>query len=153
MRDGREPAPDPSAPASEDPITRIRTLADAGETGAAWRVLRDALTAEPMNPVLRFYEGLVAGSLGREVEAERALRAALYLDQAFVMAHYHLGLMLLAQGRAGDAARALDNALALSQALPPDAVLPEGDGAVASEVAAGVAAARAGGDHTMRGRA
>ncbi len=142
-----------SDPPSDDPIPRIRELADAGETGAAWKVLREALAAEPMNPVLRFYEGLVAGSLGREAEAEKALRAALYLDRAFVMAHYHLGLMLLAQGRDGEAGRALDNALALSQALPPDAILPEGDGAVASEVAAGVAAARAGSDSTMRGRA
>jgi chemotaxis protein methyltransferase CheR len=159
--DGEGAAPGPSDLSPSDlspddpshPLARIRTLADAGETGAAWRILRDALAAEPMNPVLRFYEGLVAGSLGREAEAEKALRAALYLDQAFVMAHFHLGVMLLGQGRAGEAGRALDNALALSQALPPDALLPEGDGAVASEVAAGVEAARAGGTHTMRGRA
>jgi len=143
-----DPAPD-----NPDPIDRIRALADAGESGAAWRALREALLDDPVNPRLRFYEGLVAASLGREVEAERALRAALYLDRGFVMAHYHLGLMLLAQGRAKEARRTLDNALALSQALPPEAPLPEGDGAVAAEVAAGVAAALAGSEATMRGPA
>ena len=92
--------------------------------------------------------------------SERALRAALYLDRDFVMAHYHLGMMLLAQERWAEARRTLDNARALSQALPPDALLPEGDGALASDVVGGVAIAlatvspvRAGDRETMRGPA
>jgi chemotaxis protein methyltransferase CheR len=131
----------------EDPaerLDRIRTLADAGETGAAWRALRLALDRDPTDPVLRFYEGLLARALGRDAEAERALRAALYLDRGFVLAHYHLGLLLAALERPGEAARALDNAIALSQALAVDTLLPQGDGASAGEVAAGAAAARAG---------
>ncbi|MDP4004875.1 protein-glutamate O-methyltransferase CheR [Methylobacterium sp. NEAU K] len=125
-------------------LDRIRALADAGETGAAWRALHTALDRDPTVPALRFYEGLLARSLGRDAEAERALRAALYLDRGFVMAHYHLGLLLVALGRPEEAARALDNAVALSQALRPDMTLPEGDGAAAGEIAAGAAAARAG---------
>ena len=135
------------------PLDRVRMLADAGETGAAWRVLREALDADPTHAGLRFYEGLVAVSLGREAEAERALRAALYLDRHFVMAHYHLGLLLLGLGRRVEAVRALDNAFALSQSLPPDTVLPEGDGALARDVAAGVSAALGRSFETMRGRA
>ena len=126
---------------------RIRALADAGDTGAAWRTLRVALDAAPTDPALRFYEGLLARALGRDVEAERALRAALYLDRGFVMAHYHLGLLLIARDRPDEAARALDNAVALSQAvseaLGPDTALPEGDGASAAEIAAGASVARA----------
>ncbi len=56
----------------EAPLDRVRILADAGETGAAWRAVREALDADPTNARLRFYEGLVAASLGREAEAERA---------------------------------------------------------------------------------
>ena len=126
---------------------RIRILADAGDTGSAWRALRIALDRDPTDPALRFYEGLLARALGRDAEAERALRAALYLDRGFVMAHYHLGLLLIALDRPGEAARALDNAIALSQvvaeALGSDTVLPEGDGVSAGDVAAGAAAARA----------
>ena len=130
--------------ARRDVVRRVRDLADAGETGAAWRALRTALDRDPTDAALRFYEGLLARTLGREAEAERAFRAALYLDRGFVMAHYHLGLLLIAQGRPAEAARALDNAVAFSQALPPDTALPEGDGAGAGEIAAGAAAARAG---------
>ncbi len=93
-----------------------------------WRALRAALAARPTDPTLRFYEGLIAASLGREAEAERAFRAALYLDPGFVMAHHHLGLLLAGLGRTEAARRALDNALRLSQALPPETVLREGDG-------------------------
>ncbi|WP_267425646.1 protein-glutamate O-methyltransferase CheR [Methylobacterium sp. GC_Met_2] len=126
---------------------RIRVLADAGDTGSAWRALRIALDRDPTDPAMRFYEGLLARALGRDAEAERALRAALYLDRGFVMAHYHLGLLLIALDRPSEAARALDNAIALSQALAEalgsDTVLPEGDGVSAGDVAVGAAAARA----------
>lgn len=139
--------------ARKDVVGRVRDLADAGETGAAWRALRAALERDPTDAALRFYEGLLARTLGREAEAERAFRAALYLDRGFVMAHYHLGLLLIAQGRPAEAARALDNTVALGQALPPGSTLPEGGCATAGEVAAGAAAARAGiGDGIWRGR-
>ena len=125
-------------------LARVRALADAGETGAAWRELRGALERDPTDPALRFYQGLLARTLGRDAEAERALRAALYLDRGFVLAHYHLGLLLVALSRPDEAARALDNAVALSQALGPETRLREGNGAVAGEIAAGAEAARAG---------
>ncbi|TXN20876.1 tetratricopeptide repeat protein, partial [Methylobacterium sp. WL9] len=132
--------PDPVVPATalplpspEDLLPRIRALADAGDTGEAWRLLRDALDADPTAAPLRYYEGLLARSLGREVEAERALRGALFLDRDFVMAHLQLGLMLSSLGRRAAAIRALDNALRLAQGLDPDAVLPEGDGVTAGD--------------------
>lgn len=128
----------------EDVLQTIRTLADTGETGAAWRLLRTTLAARPTDAPLRLYEGLLAQGFGREAEAERAFRGALYLDRGYVMAHYHLGLLLGALGRTADARRALDNAVALSQALPPDAALPEGDGARAGEIALSAASIRDG---------
>ncbi|KAB1071471.1 CheR family methyltransferase [Methylobacterium planeticum] len=125
-------------------LARIRTLADAGETAEAWRSTRAALTETPTDARLRFYEGLLARSLGREAEAERSLRAALYLDRGFVMAHYHLGLLLASAGRLPAARRALDNAAGLAQALLPDTAVPEGDGAKARQVAESARLARAG---------
>ena len=128
--------------AAEDVVSTIRMLADAGETGAAWRLLRDAVAARPTDAPLRLYEGLLAQGFGRDAEAERAFRGALYLDRGYVMAHYHLGLLLGGLGRLADARRCLDNAVALSQALPPDAALPDSDGARAGEIALNAASIR-----------
>ena len=125
-------------------LARIRALADAGETAEAWRSTRAALSETPTDARLRFYEGLLARSLGRDAEAERSLRAALYLDRAFVMAHYHLGLLLASVGRLPAARRALDNAAGLAQALLPESAVPEGDGAKARQVAESARLARAG---------
>ena len=121
-------------PDPEDALARIRHLADTGQTGEAWRTLREALTVTPTDARLRYYEGLLARSLGWEREAERALRGALFLDRDFVMAHFQLGLLLSALDRAAPATRALDNAGRLAHSLAPDTVLPEGDGVTAVEM-------------------
>ncbi|MDB5647585.1 protein-glutamate O-methyltransferase CheR [Methylobacterium sp.] len=125
-------------------LAHIRALADAGETGEAWRALRVAIRAAPTDPALHYYDGLLAHSLGRHPEAERALRGALYLERDFVMAHYQLGLLLIGLGRTGEAARALDNAIRLAQALAPDAIVAEGDGLGPRELARSATLARAG---------
>lgn len=132
------PSPPPSPPSSADLLTRIRALADSGETGEAWRLLGEALEAEPTAAALRYYEALLACDLGREAEAERAFRGALFLDRDFAMAHLHLGLLLTKQGRRAPAIRALDNALRLAQGLLPEEALPEGDGVTAGELMATV---------------
>ena len=134
------PAPVPAAPAvealePEDLLQAVRRLADAGETARAWRRLQDEIGGRGTDPALRYYEGLLALDLGREAEAERALRGALFLDRSFVMAHYQLGLLLARKARRGEAARALDNALRLAQGLPPETIVPEGDGVSAERLA------------------
>ena len=134
------PLPLPPAPATERPLSpgdllaEIRVLADAGETARAWRRLQEEIGGCATDPALRYYEGLLALDLGREREAERALRGALFLDRGFVMAHFQLGLLLARGGRRAEAARALDNALRLAQGLPPETVLPEGDGVSAARL-------------------
>lgn len=136
------PAPpvSPAPPARENPLSpgdllaEIRVLADGGETARAWRRLREEIDGCAIDPALRYYEGLLALDLGREREAERALRGALFLDRGFVMAHFQLGLLLARGGRRAEAVRALDNALRLAQGLPPETVLPEGDGVSAARL-------------------
>ena len=136
-----EPIPIPAAPATDHPLSpgdllaEIRVMADAGETARAWRRLREEIDGYGTDPALRYYEGLLALDLGREREAERALRGALFLDRGFIMAHFQLGLLLSRGGRRSEAARALDNALRLAQGLPPETILPEGDGVSAARLA------------------
>ena len=139
----RVPEPPPLPPPADirpitdatDVIERVRAMANTGDTGAGWRLVRDALLDRPNDPSLRFYEGLLARGLGREAEAERALRGALFLNRDFLMAHFHLGLLLSDLGRAEPARRALENALHLTHALAPTAPVPEGDGLSAGELA------------------
>ncbi|KQP91224.1 protein-glutamate methyltransferase [Methylobacterium sp. Leaf113] len=140
-----DPRPEPGSHSSEPAavLAQIRVLADSGDTAEAWRALRRAIPASPADPVLHYYDGLLAHSLGREVEAERAWRGALYLDRDFVMAHYQLGLLMLGLGRSAEAVRALDNAIRLAQALAPDARVAEGDGIGPYELARSAALARA----------
>ncbi|AWN50113.1 protein-glutamate methyltransferase [Methylobacterium terrae] len=132
--------PAPAAPArmpaaTDGPLAAVRALADAGDLDASWRACRAALGQDPTDPRLRYYEGLLARARSRPEEAERAFRGALYLDKGFVMAHYHLGLTLIAAGRDEAGRRAVANAVRLAARLPGDAVLPEGDGLTAAELA------------------
>ncbi|WP_353954883.1 CheR family methyltransferase [uncultured Methylobacterium sp.] len=122
-------------PAEGGPLAAVRALADAGDLEASWQACRATLAEAPTDPRLRYYEGLLARARARPDEAERAFRGALYLDKGFVMAHYHLGLTLVAAGRTEAGRRALANALRLAAALPADAILPEGDGLTAAELA------------------
>lgn len=136
-----KPVPIPVSPATDHPLSpgdllaEIRVLADAGETARAWRRLHEEIDGYATDPALRYYEGLLALDLGREREAERALRGALFLDRGFIMAHFQLGLLLSGGGRRSEATRALDNALRLAQGLPPETILPEGDGVSAARLA------------------
>ncbi|TGD93894.1 CheR family methyltransferase [Methylobacterium nonmethylotrophicum] len=131
------PAPpvEPAAAADTSRLAAVRALADAGDLDASWRACRAALGQDPTDPRLRYYEGLLARARARPDEAERAFRGALYLDKGFVMAHYHLGLTLIAAGRAEAGRRAVANAVRLAARLPADAVLPEGDGLTAADLA------------------
>lgn len=119
-----------------DALDLIRSLADAGESAEAWRRLRDALEKSPSDPLLLHYRGLLARSLGRDDEAEQAFRGALFVDKDFVMAHVQLGLLLAGRNQPIPARRALQNALRLSRAMPPEAILPESDGASAGAMVA-----------------
>ncbi|MGX7708481.1 CheR family methyltransferase [Methylobacterium sp. Gmos1] len=129
------PAPATPAPVAADgPLATVRALADAGDLEASWQACRVALSRDPTDPRLRYYEGLLARARARPDEAERAFRGALYLDKGFVMAHYHLGLTLIAAGRAESGRRAVANALRLAAALPAETELPEGDGLRAADL-------------------
>lgn len=127
----REPA---RAPASGDIVEEVRRRADVGDFRAAELSCREALEADPENPVLHFYAGLVEQALGRLASAEDSLRKAAYLDPGFVLAHYHLGVVRLARGRREAGRRAVAAAAQLAGTLTRDARLPEGAGLTAGEL-------------------
>ncbi|WP_460448371.1 CheR family methyltransferase [Alsobacter sp. SYSU BS001988] len=125
-----DPAPAASASGAEA-LARLRETADRGDLEGGLALAARALAAEPANPALFYYRGLIGRAQDQAAEAEAAFRRAIYLDRSFVMAHYQLGLLLTGRGDLGGGRRALRNAAALAAALPADAELPEGDGMTA----------------------
>lgn len=74
--------------------------------------------------------------------ADRALKRLLFVDRKCLMAYYHQGILLTCRGDRKMAAKAFRNAHDLAIALPPDALLPGGEGLRAGQLAA-MAALRA----------
>jgi chemotaxis protein methyltransferase CheR len=125
------PAPAPLSPLEVPrpaPLPDIRALCDRGDLDAAMEACALGLSADPTDPVLHYYCGLVHRERGLAREAETWFRKALYLDRSFIMAHYQYGLTLIDIGRADAGRRSLSTAAQLCRALPGGTLLPEGDG-------------------------
>ncbi|MGO4570423.1 CheR family methyltransferase [Microvirga sp. 2TAF3] len=129
-----EPHPVPIPERPDSLLAEVRAMADAGQFEAADALCRKALLAQPLNPVLHFYQGLIAQAMKHPVEAEKAFRRGIYLDKSFAMAHYHLGLLLLADGRYGPGRRSMANAARIAATMPGETVLDEADGLTAREL-------------------
>lgn len=119
---------EPAGPAKETDVPRIRALCDRGELGAALSACEAGLEANPTDPLLHYYCGLIHRERGLPREAEISFRRAVYLDRSFVMAHYQYGLVLLDNAHTGAGRRSLSNAAQLCRSLPAGFILPEGDG-------------------------
>ncbi|WP_137390639.1 CheR family methyltransferase [Rhodoligotrophos defluvii] len=120
-----------------DLIERIRVLSGLGELDEARACCRTAIEADPINPVIYFYEGLIALALAEDADAARAFGKALYLDRQFVMAHYQLGVLHMRNGQAAAGTRHVKNAIRLSRTLADDEPVPEGGGMTAAEFRSG----------------
>lgn len=121
--------PEPPRPAPlPAPLPDIRALCDRGDLDAAMEACALGLSADPTDPVLHYYCGLVHRERGLAQEAETWFRKAVYLDRSFIMAHYQHGLTLIDIGRADAGRRSLSTAAQLCRALPGGTLLPEGDG-------------------------
>ncbi|HZH53101.1 MAG TPA: CheR family methyltransferase [Microvirga sp.] len=127
-------APPRPVPEADVLLAEVRSEADAGNLITADALCRKALTQEPLNVALHFYQGLISQALKRPAEAEKAFRRCIYLDKSFAMAHYHLGLLLLTDGRPGPGRRAMTNAARIAGALPENHVLFQADGLTAGEL-------------------
>lgn len=129
-------SPPSAAPPRAMPLPDIRALCDRGDLDAALAACTLGLSADPTDPVLHYYCGLIHRERRHPQEAEGWFRKAVYLDRSFVMAHYQYGLALIDNGRAGAGRRSLSNAAQLCRALPGCTLLPEGDGIDAASLIA-----------------
>jgi chemotaxis protein methyltransferase CheR len=125
----------PAAAARREPDSAIgQALADArqmlnlGQSAAAADCCQKLMTVEWMNPLVHFYNALVAEHRGQHGETEQALRRAIYLDRDFVLAHYQLGLVLLRKHDVRGAQRSFRNVLALLERRDAAERFPDADG-------------------------
>ena len=107
-------------------ITEAQLLSDAGRTADAFRLLDDALAAQPEQPELLYETAMLADKLGRFDVLERNLRLLIKLQPDHAQAYNALGYSLAERNLDLDEAqRLIDKALALS---PDDAFILDSKG-------------------------
>ena len=84
---------------------------DAGDTEAAERLYRRAMTIDPRDPAAAFNLANLLRASGRAIEAEAIYRKAVEREPAFAEAWYNLADVLDDQGRTVDGIAALKKAL------------------------------------------
>ena len=112
----------------------IRALANLDPL-AAVRLCAEAAVRHPLAAELRYLEAVLLLGLGRLPESERAARQALYLEPSLGVVHLMLGHILRRQGDGAGAWRAFRAAESLCASLPPETLVPLGDGERAGRLA------------------
>jgi len=115
-------------------IVLVRSLANRGDLAAAGEACAAALERSRMSVELTHLHGILLAEAGRHSDAAVAARQALYLSPQYAIAHLALGDALSRTGEVGDARRAFKNAETLLVGLPPDALVPGGDGVKAAQL-------------------
>ena len=116
------------------PRDRARSHANLGQISDAIKQCEKAIAADKLNGANHYLMAILQRESGQDENAAQSLARTLYLDPDFVLAHFALANLHLSQGRKQDAARHFDNTLSLLHKLPPDALLPESEGLVASRL-------------------
>jgi chemotaxis protein methyltransferase CheR len=112
----------------------VRALANV-DPQAAVRACTEAAARHPLSVDLRYLEGVLLLGQGRLGEAERAIRQALYLEPSLAVAWLTLGSVLRRLRDSAGALRAFRTTERLCAALPPEALLPLGEGERAGALA------------------
>jgi len=121
--------------ALEAKVLEVRALANQGHAAQAETVARQALRTHEQAIELHFLRALLLLTLKREADALECARRAVYLDRGFVIGHFLIGEIQSRLGHRRGARIAYRNALELCKALPPDTLLPLGDGHSAGRLA------------------
>jgi chemotaxis protein methyltransferase CheR len=118
-----------------------RAHANQGQLVEALAGCDQAITADKLNPALRYLRALILQEQRQVDEARASLREALYLDPRFILAHFALGNLASRQARPREAAKHFENTLALLHTCRPEEGLPEGEGLTAGRLAEMIRAA------------
>jgi len=117
----------------------IRSTWNAESPEAALSLCEAALRRSETSIELHHLHGLLLWELQRNSEAAAALRRVLYLDPDNAIAHFGLANLLERQSALAAARRSYQNVLDVCDKLPPDALLPLGEGICVSGLHAAAA--------------
>ena len=115
-------------PEKKSDLQTLHEIVNTGNTKSARELCRELLKKDRFNPILYFYQGLVAENLGFFEEAEKSFRQAVYLNRSYALGHYYLGLLLQSQGQIDLAKRSFRNAMGLFLKLDSSHCYREADG-------------------------
>ncbi|MBS0208195.1 MAG: protein-glutamate O-methyltransferase CheR [Planctomycetes bacterium] len=127
-RSAKQGDPSPVRPTVACQLKLIREQLNLGQLDAAHDACRRLTKSDRLNPLVHFYDALVAEQLGHHTEKEHALRRAIYLDRGFVLAHYYLGMTLQKKRERRPAERAFQNVLSLLNQRDKDETIDNADG-------------------------
>jgi chemotaxis protein methyltransferase CheR len=111
-----------------------RACANLGRLGDARRWCEAAVSADRLNPELRYLLASILTEQGHAGQATATLKQALYLDQDFILAHFALGSLYRREGRAEHAAKHFAFAIGLLRGCPPGSALPASEGLSAARL-------------------
>lgn len=131
-----------TAEMADKETTQLEDLAERGQWLAALGPARHILARPDAGLDLALKAVQVLIEAGDFDGADRALKRLLFVDRKCLMAYYHQGILLTCRGDRKMAAKAFRNARDLAAVLPPDTLLPGGEGLRAGQLAA-MAALRA----------
>jgi chemotaxis protein methyltransferase CheR len=126
------PVPQTLAPPMVNPIQTHLDAATSCANQMQWENalghLDSVLKLEPMCSEAYFLRSLIYQHQGDNRAAIDAIKRTLYLDRRFVLGHFNLGMIQWQEGLVAEAQKAWKLAHELVVALPPDTILPQGDG-------------------------
>lgn len=115
-------------------ILFARVLANQGKLVDALNWCEKAVTADKLNPGLRYLLATVLEEQGKTEEAMISLNKALYLDPDFVLAHFALSHLTQRLGKQAESKKHLRNTTELLSQYKPDEILPESEGITAGRL-------------------
>ena len=123
-----------SAGVEDDPVFRIKKLADQGDLKSAVNACEEAIKTNKVDARLRFLYANILQENGENDKAVESLNVAKYLDPKFILAYYSLANIYFQMGKIRQAKKDYENAISLLKDYKADEMIPESEGLTAGRI-------------------
>jgi len=115
-------------PATEDRVSQLLALVEAGDPQQAAAAVSAALDDAPLSAEIHYLQAVTLMSGARYEEAVASLRRAIYLDRSMAVAHFALASIHLRRGAVAEARRCYRNVLTACGCRHASDVVPFSNG-------------------------